>query len=397
MASPPRPSRDRTSAGEARVIASPTKRKSTASRTAGATPVAAPTGAIDVILLGAQTELVTAFAPVLHELERRGEVRVAAIIPGGASAPEGALSAQFPLARVVRSLDEATSPPDSLVVLATPPRQHTVQAAAAFKRGWHVLTDAQLAATAHESAALIEVATRHERMLVPDMHWRRFPTTQYIRTLCQDHLLGPLFGFSIHDWAPPVDVTAATGGILTRLGIRALDLLGWWLGSSRLLRYADDAMGGAETNALIELAFNDGLRGKIHLSCDWPVTSTYELLFERAILRWSPPLTDRLTLQLASAPAAAEATLVPALRPGATTTVEPLASLADCRRDQLRNVLAAIRRAAPLTNSAPDITAALWLVDECYGRRTLLEAPWLTRNELARARTLSAPTLLRRP
>ena len=355
---------------------------------------------MDVIVVGFSTGDDEPFLPAVHALERAGTIRVAGIVDTDAHARAYFLQ-HFPDARSADSLDAVVVPPGGLAIVASAPRFHPGHATAALRRGWHVLCKTPLATNAREAAAMIAAAQRHERLLAVDLHKRFFPAARYIRTLCCDHLLGPIFSLAVHEGRPRSTTAsplvpakaAAPEGVLSELGVHALDLLTWFLGSPSVLNYSDDAMGGVEANAFLELAFPENVRGIVHLSRDWPTSQSYTFVFERGIVRWRVDEANKLTLQLASSPAALSAELVQPISPHDpdTPTNGPLFSGAESFGAQLQNVVAAISQREPLRIPATEAMHALPIVEECYARRTLLDQPWLTRNETAHARALSVP------
>jgi predicted dehydrogenase len=334
----------------------------------------------------------------LQSLEASRAIRVCALVDGH-DLPGQVFRHAFPRATLAASLESVVAPPGALVLLTTPPHLHVTQAAAALKRGWHVLSMSPLARSVREATAMLGSAQRHERLLSMALPWRFLPSTRYLRTLCRDHLLGPLFSFEIHDGVPPTAAPMAeiSEGVLAETGTYAIDLLTWCLGSPTVVSYADDAMGGVEANAVAELSFPESVRGSLHLSRDWPTSRRYEFLFERGIVRWSPDQPNRLTVQLASAPGALDATVTPSIAPGAPTPIgDAISSAADNLGAQLKNVLAAILGREPLQVPASEALGVLTIVDHCYTARSLLEQPWFSRNENARARTLLTPSAAHR-
>lgn len=367
-------------------------------------PESALPGPVDVIVVGYSPAAQTLYFPALRNLELAGAVRIRAVVGNDEDARNLCLQT-FPTADEASSLDAVVVPPGALVILATPPRFHPAQASAAFKRGWHVFSQSPLAATARDAAAMIAAAERHERLLAVDLHRRSFASARYLRALCRDQLLGPAIRFSIHEGAPlslpatPLSTTKVQtpDGVLADIGLHALDLVTWCFGAASVITYSDDAMGGVEANACADLSFAEGVRGSIHLSRDWPTSESCEFVFERAIVRWNIDDANRLTVQLASAPAAIAGSLVtPSPLSELPSLNEVLPNRAEAIANLLKNVTDAIAGREKLHVPAAEALHALPLMEECYARRTLIEQPWLTPNETAHARSLSIPSDLRR-
>jgi scyllo-inositol 2-dehydrogenase (NADP+) len=83
-------------------------------------------------------------------------------------------AATYPIATIVRSVDEALNDPSiDLVVVATPNSSHVELAKAALNAGKHVVVDKPLAPTSAEARELIELANAQGKVLAP-FHNRRF-------------------------------------------------------------------------------------------------------------------------------------------------------------------------------------------------------------------------------
>jgi predicted dehydrogenase len=364
------------------------------------------TGPQEIIVLGAGPAARLLYSPALRALQASHALVVRAIVDSSERARES-WAEDFPLAARIASLEGVVTAPDALVIVATPTRFHAGQANTALKRGWHVFCATPFASTAHDAALMIAAAQRYERLLAVDLRPRFFPSARYLRTLCHDHLLGPPLSFRVHVGQPRVPASLGTvhgdkfehpDGVLTDLGVHSLDLLTWCLGSASIISYADDAMGGVEANASIELSFGEGVRGTVHLSRDWPTEDAYTFVFERGIVRWAADRPNGLTLHLASAPSAVSGELVTPLSPVHHRPSEPLLATADeACIVQLQNVLSTIAGRETLRSPATEAMHALPLIEECYARRTPLPQPWLTRVEVPHARALCPPAALRRP
>lgn len=361
---------------------------------------------IDVILVGGGPITESRYLPALRTLEERGLVAIRSVVDPSTSTREF-LFQEFPRATPRPSLDSVVVPPSALAIIATPPRFHAQQASAALKRGWHVLCSTPFSNTVADGAAMLATAKRHERLIAADLHRRFLPATNYLRALCRDQLLGPLLNFAIHEGTPPAapskppaagEKFEAVDGVLSEVGVEILDLLTWWLGPASITNYGDDAMGGSEANAFLELSFAEGARGTVHVSHDWPTAQSHVFIFERAVVRWHVTEVNRLTVQLGSAPSALDAQLAEQISETThAASVRPVAANSQSFLAQLQNVLAAVGGRERLRVPPSEALQSLSLAEACYARRTLLAQPWLTRNETAHARALSTPVGGRRP
>ena len=349
-----------------------------------------------VILVGCGAVARQFYVPALRTLQNAGALRVSALVDPAVTARD-ALARHFPRAGHAASLEQTTAPAGTLVIIASPPAFHAAQAITAVERGWHVLSEEPMAASAAEAEGMIAAARAHQRLLAVGLYKRFFPASRYLHSLCHDWLLGPLLHFSIDEGGPfrwPAgpsffDRAQTRGGVLFDIGVHVLDLLGWWLGAPVELRYADDAMGGLEANAFVELAFADGARGRVHLSRDWATTNQCRFVFERGIVTWRVNDASGLAVQLAGAPAAVHGTLFTKDRePPLPTAPQPLEVNGQCFTLQLRNVVAAVAGTEPLYVPGSEGLASLRLIERCYATRSLVAQPWLTPAEAERARQL---------
>lgn len=351
-----------------------------------------------IILVGCGAVARQFYVPALRALQNAGLVRVSAIVDPAVTARE-AIARAFPKAGQAASLEQTTAPAGTLAIIASPPRFHAVQTIAALERGWHVLCEKPMASTSAEAAEMVAAAQKHQRLLAVGLYKRFFPASRYLRNLCRDWLLGPLVNFSISEGGPfrwPAgpsffDRSQTPGGVLLDIGVHVFDLLGWWLGEPAAVRYADDAMGGLETNAFVQLTYANDVQGRIHLSRDWETAQQYRFVFERGVVTWTVNDANGLTLELAGAPAGLQGTLVlPQPEPPLQTEPRPLETNAQCFILQLANVLNAIDGTESLLVPGEEGLHSLRLIEQCYAHRVLVEQPWLTSEETTRAHEFSS-------
>ena len=352
-----------------------------------------------VILVGCGAVSQQFYLPTLRVLEQRSELVVHALVDP-MTAARGVLARAFPRAIQADALDKVSAPADSLVIIATPPRFHASQTVEAFNRGWHVLCEKPMASTSAECEQMVEASQRTGRLLAVGLYKRFFPSSKYLKSLFESEQLGALRKFEIAEGGPfnwPAaspsffNKAQTPGGVLLDIGIHVLDLLAWWLGEPASFDYADDAMGGLETNARLELTYASGARGTLHLSRDWATTQEYRFVFERGTVTWKVNDANGLTVQLAETPAALRAQLqtpLPEERSG--PALKPLFTNPQSFIAQLQNVLAAIDGREALFIPGNEGARALSLIERCYANRAWLPQPWFTEEEAARARVLAA-------
>lgn len=357
-----------------------------------------------VILVGCGAVARHFYVPALRTLQDAGVVRVSAIVDPSVSARE-VVARAFPKAGQSATLEQTTAPAGTLAIIASPSGFHAAQTIAAFERGWHVLCEKPMASTISEAESMVAAAQRHQRLLAIGLYKRFFPSSRYIRSLCRDWSLGPLTHFSISEGGPfrwPAgpslfDRTQTRGGVLFDIGVHVFDLLSWWMGEPANVRYADDAMGGVETNAFVQLEYLGGAQGRVHLSRDWATNDQYRFVFERGIVTWKVNNANALTVQLAGAPAALQSTLVtPQTEPALLAEPQEFETDAQCFILQVANVVAAIAGTETLLVPGEEGLHSIRLIDQCYAHRMLVEQPWLTPVEAAHA-SESSTTLAASP
>jgi len=344
-----------------------------------------------VILVGCGAVSRLFYQPTITELSRRKEARLVAAVDPVASARHPLIE-RFPQAAGVASLEQVDAPEGSLAIIASPPRFHAEHTREALARGWHVLCEKPMAATAADCADMTRAAEAANRVLAVGLYKRFFPTSGYLRQLCQGRTLGRLQSFDLQEGGP-FNWPAASpsffnrretpGGVLLDIGVHVLDLLLWWLGDPASFDYADDAMGGLETNAVLKLRYDGGATGRVHLSRDWATRQRYHFEFENGTVEWTVNQANALTVRLNGLPASLQGTLVNEARVPALTNPQ-------CFIAQLQNVLAAARGEETVRVTGRDGERITRFLSSCYANRRLLDQPWLEPAEAARARQLSA-------
>jgi len=353
---------------------------------------------VSVVLIGCGAVSQLFYIPTLSTLAARGVLSVYALVDPSSKA-RGLLAAAFPQARQLETLNACDAPANSLAIIATPPRFHAPQTLEAVAHGWHVLCEKPMASTTVECEQMIAAAHNARRLLAVGLYKRFFPSSAYLKALFTHKQLGALRSFTIAEGGP-FKWPAATpsffnkaqtpGGVLLDIGVHILDLLIWWLGEPAHFLYADDAMGGIETNSRIELHYSDGARGIVHLSRDWVTANEYRFVFERGIVSWKTNDANGLTIQLADTSSALRAQLITPLLPNTSASANALqASNPQSFIAQLQNLLAAIRGEASVLTPGEEGMRSLRLIEACYRERTLIDQPWLSPAETTRARQLA--------
>ena len=188
----------------------------------------------------------------------------------------GAAYGQIPVVGDYRALLER--PDIAAISIATPPSTHYPLAVAALDAGRHVLVEKPPTLTVEESRALIELASRRQRVLFMAFHARYHRAVEVARRELARREVRTVdiafreYALNFHDphgWI--FDPEAAGGGVLMDSGINALSVLAWVLPNSELrpthARLSYDPAYRVEMAA--EVDFSLGGRGAGRMEMDW--------------------------------------------------------------------------------------------------------------------------------
>jgi predicted dehydrogenase len=215
----------------------------------------------------------------LQMLEKLGLLRVQALVDP-VTGHSSALARYFPGARVHADLEAALqqSKPD-LTLILTPAHLHCEQTLLALASNSHVLCEKPMATGTADCERMNAAANRSGRVLAVGMVRRFFPAFARLKELIESDALGTLESFQYgeghkFDW----DVTTPAAfrprseggtGVLFDIGPHAVDHLSWTFGEFSVSAYRDNALGGIESDAVVDVT-SSRCRGSIHLSWDSP-------------------------------------------------------------------------------------------------------------------------------
>lgn len=311
------------------------------------------------------------YVPALTAL--RGRVDVVGLYDSDASRAQE-IARHFPNAQSAASFDALLDMGASIVILASPPSVHADQAIAALRAGSHVLCEKPLAPTAEEAAAMADAAAEKGRLLCVNMVRRHFPASRIVETLVAQQSMGALLSLRAFEGGPfrwPIrDQSYFTravsgGGVLADVGTHVVDLLTGWLGEPEFVGYRDDAMGGVEANALLDLRFR-GAPATIRLSRDWGRPNGIELVFERGRVCWRPEPLDRVEVQFED---------------GRSLTLadeqESAFDFVDCFTAQIAAMLEHMAGRPARLVTAQQALPTVALIERAYAGRHAMDMPWL--------------------
>lgn len=349
---------------------------------------------LQVALVGCGAVSRLYYVPALQELERLGQVGVAALFDPN---PENLTPVQkaFPAARHVRDFDELKRIDLDLAIVASPPQYHAGQAIRLLEAGASVLCEKPMALSVAEGEAMLAAAEDARRVLAIGLVRRFFPAAETIHHLLSRNMLGEVKSFTFSEgrvfrWPVQSASYFRDNGVLRDIGVHVLDLLIWWWGQPEEILYEDDAMGGVELNCRIQLRFRQGFKGEVRLSREVRLQNTFSVQAEHGQLRWDIDETDQLQIRFSDSnrPLAGQ---LHAMRnvDGMASAASPVgADFQQCFLSQLKNVIAAVHGVERLIVPGEAALASLRAIEHCYSRPALMDMPWLSEQEALRARGL---------
>lgn len=165
---------------------------------------------------------------------------------------------------VVSDYHEVLADVDACVI-CTPPHVRNGILKDCIAAQKHVLCEKPLSPSSIETKEILKTAS--EKLVIGMCHtYRFFPNRRKARELIQDGFFGNQVVISINEGLPSNWPTVSgycfrkelvPGGALYDNGIHSLDFLLWCLGQPNTVHYEDDAMGGLESNLIINLQFGE--------------------------------------------------------------------------------------------------------------------------------------------
>jgi predicted dehydrogenase len=171
------------------------------------------------------------------------------------------------------------------VILATPPHVHVQIMADCFKASKPILCEKPISLTSAEGYILLDLNTNN--VLSGMCHtYRLFANRIFVRNLIQKGHFGDSPHIEINEGAPADWPTLsgycfrkelASGGVLMDGGIHSLDYILWCLGTVKTFDYKDDAIGGLESNASMELVFENKATASFRISRTCELSNTIKI------------------------------------------------------------------------------------------------------------------------
>jgi predicted dehydrogenase len=353
---------------------------------------------ISVALIGCGAISELFYAPALIQLAAKENLSVGTLVDPD-SLRLSRIASLFPSAVCRKSIENLEPSGKDIAIIASPQGYHAEQAISLLHKGFDVLCEKPLASNLHEARSMVSAANKSDRLLAVGLFRRFWPITKYIKDLVSGEDFGAPISFhwsegGIFGW--PAATTSffckesSPGGVFADLGAHVVDLLLYWFGSVVDLEYQDDAMGGLETNAVLDLIFVNGVRGKVRLSRDTPIPNFVSIEFERAHLLLQSGKVSEVAIVLKHSDLAVKSTLFQKTNTSMLSPDEWIPTLTNSQSfmEQISNICRAVRGEELLLVPASDALASMALIDQCYSNRRLMSMPWLTLAEQLGAQTM---------
>ncbi len=265
------------------------------------------------------------------------------------------------------------------VINALPNQLHTPVNLFFLQDRVHVLCEKPLATTSADARLCYEAAERHGVVLAAALHWRFHQSTQLLRLVLAEGMLGiPLD----YDWeyGVPYDWPSASGfycsraqpggGLLFDQGVHLLDCLLDWFGPATAVAFAsDDWGGGVEANAQLTLQHHGrygAVRGRVRLSNIYTLKNRLAVLGPRS--RAEIHRADPGTLVFYREVGGQEVSM--SLRqPDARADQDPFFR-------QLDHFIESVKGKRNPEVDARHASATIELIERCYEQATRLAEPW---------------------
>ena len=342
---------------------------------------------VNVVLVGCGAVARNYYLPALERLVAGGWVGATRTFDSNPiRATE--IASQLPAASVAKSWDDVLEGPDELAIVASPPLAHADQVRALLDHGKHVLCEKPFVLDRAAGESLVDLARERGLLCAAGMVRRFSRSAGLLRQFLSEERPTRVVWREGSPFRWPVDSPAyfapdAGNQLLWDIGSHVVDLLVWWLGVPHEVSCREDAMGGTATNCVLELEWPHGCSGEVRLSREYDLARGLVVEGRSGVLACRDLIEAGVFLGSTEAAPDFEQPIPGAVAPAGRT-------FADCFELQLRNVVAAVRGAAPLWAPAEDVLGGVGTLGRAHAESRLLEPPWLGPHEVETVRALRA-------
>jgi predicted dehydrogenase len=292
------------------------------------------------------------------------------------------VASKFKVPSRCRSHHEAIPHIDAAIV-GIPHQYHAPVTIDLLRAGVHVLVEKPMALSTAECDAMIRAAETSGARLAVGLLRRFAPTLRYTKHVVESGMLGPIRSFDVREgmifrW--PVKSAAMfspqCGGVLADIGTHVIDLLLWWFGDIVAIDYRDDAAGGVEADAVLQVEMAGGVAGRVELSRTRDLRNSCIIRGERGTLEVGTKTDSIVTLK----PVHGDASLSGrAVLPGQ----QPPGNLGDLFAWQMADFVRAIQTNSPPAVTGTEARRSVAILESCYRRRQRLVFPFETLQDAA--------------
>ncbi len=345
-----------------------------------------------VIIVGCGAIAREFYTPALRTLEAEGGAEVVALMdPTPSRLSEMGIA--FPKAQQMNDLSQALLLEPGLAIVASPPSFHCPQVVSLLEQGFDVLCEKPMAGSVAECKKMLSAAKKTEQMLAVALFRRFFPSTALVRELVRGRALGRPLSFSwseggVFNWpaasASFFSKSSSQGGVLADLGVHVFDLLLHWFGAVSDVQYEDDAMGGLETNARLQLRFASGVEGSVRVSRDTNIPVGAQIVFEKGTVGLRGASANQVYLSINGCESVIDAHLLQrgdGDRRLGDFAIDHALSYQQSFVEQLRNFCRAIQGKEPLRVPGTEALQSMELIEKCYASKRSMKLPWLSPKE----------------
>jgi len=261
-------------------------------------------------------------------------------------------------------------------IVGIPHQYHAAVTIDLLDAGVHVLVEKPMALSTAECDAMIAASTRSGACLAVGLLRRFAPTLRYTKDAIDSGMLGSIKSFDMREgmvfrW--PVKSAAMfspqCGGVLADIGIHVLDLLLWWFGDIAAVEYWDDAAGGVEADAVLNLEMTGGITGRAELSRTRDLRNSCVIHGDRGTLEVGTKTDSTIRLT----PARGHAAL---LGRAAMPDQQPPSNLGDLFAWQMADFVRAIETRGMPAVPGSEARRSVAALEACYRRRQPLVFPF---------------------
>jgi predicted dehydrogenase/nucleoside-diphosphate-sugar epimerase len=301
------------------------------------------------------------------------------------------LAAQYKVSTAYRDIAEINKDSIDGVIVATPPAFHASAGLDLIAKRIHVFVEKPMALNLADAQIMVKAAEEAGVVLSVGVFRRLLPCTRLLRAALDNEILGKPLRFDVADGAV-YGWAAATlgnmrrelsgGGVLIDMGSHTLDrLLYLFPGPAQLLDYRDNALGGIESDCLLQVRLEHKgmpIEGTVELSRTRTLHNKLRVECEKGILElrpgdrfqvWVVPHEDHLVDTARSQ--------LRAYHLRASWDDESESSWYEPFRAEIDDWLDAICQKREPQLGGRSVLPTVALIDECYKSPGLLDEPWV--------------------